>query len=49
MLWLRTMPSLTNQTYGYLQIGRRQRRADSPERLTGRTRFANDLLPPGAL
>jgi CO/xanthine dehydrogenase Mo-binding subunit len=32
-----------------LHIGRRQRRADSPERLTGRTRFANDLLPPGAL
>lgn len=31
------------------QIGRRQRRADSPERLTGRTRFANDLQPAGAL
>lgn len=30
-------------------IGRRQRRADSPERLTGQTRFANDLLPTGAL
>jgi CO/xanthine dehydrogenase Mo-binding subunit len=43
------MPPVTTQTNGYVQIGRRQRRADSPERLTGRTRFANDLLPPGAL
>src|SRR5215207_7511278 len=34
---------------GFTHIGRRQRRADSPERLTGRTRFANDLLPSGAL
>src|SRR5215207_6699025 len=34
---------------GFTHIGRRQRRADSPERLTGRTRFANDLLPAGAL
>jgi CO/xanthine dehydrogenase Mo-binding subunit len=43
------MPPTTNATNGYLHIGRRQRRADSPERLTGRTRFANDLLLPGAL
>src|SRR4051812_40933551 len=39
------MPPTTEFTH----IGRRQRRADSPERLTGRTRFTNDLLPIGAL
>src|SRR5579859_4269907 len=39
----------TNGTNGHTHIGRRQRRADSPERLTGQTRFANDLLPAGAL
>jgi CO/xanthine dehydrogenase Mo-binding subunit len=33
----------------YTHVGRRQRRADSPERLTGQTRFANDLQPPAAL
>ena len=33
----------------YRHVGRRQRRADAPERLTGRTRFTNDLLPAGAL
>ena len=38
-----------NPANGFLHIGRRQRRADSPERLTGRTRFTNDLLPPAAL
>src|SRR5437870_1175731 len=44
------MPSEKNGTNGHsTHIGRRQRRADSPERLTGRTRFANDLLPSGAL
>jgi CO/xanthine dehydrogenase Mo-binding subunit len=44
------MQSDNNGTNGRpTQIGRRQRRADSPERLTGRTRFANDLVPPGAL
>ena len=44
------MPSEISATNGRAtQIGRRQRRADSPERLTGRTRFANDLLPSGAL
>jgi CO/xanthine dehydrogenase Mo-binding subunit len=44
------MPSEISATNGRVtQIGRRQRRADSPERLTGRTRFANDLLPSGAL
>jgi len=45
------MPSTTTATAanGFTHIGRRQRRADSPERLTGRTRFANDLLPTGAL
>jgi CO/xanthine dehydrogenase Mo-binding subunit len=34
---------------GFLHVGHRRRRADSPERLTGRTRFTNDLLPLGAL
>jgi CO/xanthine dehydrogenase Mo-binding subunit len=43
------MPATANATDGYTHIGRRQRRADAPERLTGRTRFANDLLPSGAL
>jgi CO/xanthine dehydrogenase Mo-binding subunit len=43
------VPSSSNAANGHTQIGRRQRRADSPERLTGQTRFANDLLPPAAL
>ncbi len=44
------MPNSTDaSTDGFTHIGRRQRRADSPERLTGRTRFTNDLLPAGAL
>jgi len=44
------MQLTTNGTDGaQTQIGRRQRRADSPERLTGRTRFANDLRPTAAL
>ncbi len=43
------MTTTTSATNGFTHIGRRQRRADSPERLTGRTRFTNDLLPPGAL
>jgi CO/xanthine dehydrogenase Mo-binding subunit len=30
-------------------IGRRVKRPDAPERLTGRTRFTNDLLLPGAI
>src|SRR5882672_3359481 len=30
-------------------VGRRFKRADAPERLTGRIRFTNDLLLPGAL
>src|SRR5579864_331945 len=30
-------------------VGRRTKRADAPERLTGRLRFTNDLLLPGAL
>ncbi|MBV9543393.1 MAG: xanthine dehydrogenase family protein molybdopterin-binding subunit [Chloroflexi bacterium] len=34
---------------GFRHIGRRMPRADAPERLTGRTRFANDLQAPGAL
>jgi CO/xanthine dehydrogenase Mo-binding subunit len=38
-----------NAANGFTHIGRRQRRADSPERLTGQTRFTNDLLPPAAL
>lgn len=43
------MTTSTTSTNGFTHIGRRQRRADSPERLTGRTRFTNDLLPIGAL
>jgi CO/xanthine dehydrogenase Mo-binding subunit len=43
------VPSSTNAANGYTHVGRRQRRADSPERLTGQTRFTNDLLPPAAL
>src|ERR671932_364497 len=34
---------------GYRFVGRRTRRADAPERLTGQIRFTNDLLLPGAL
>jgi CO/xanthine dehydrogenase Mo-binding subunit len=48
----RVPPSPTagsNGANGFTHIGRRERRADSPERLTGQTRFANDLLPPAAL
>jgi CO/xanthine dehydrogenase Mo-binding subunit len=30
-------------------VGRRTKRADAPERLTGRTRFTSDLVLPGAL
>src|SRR5919202_6010666 len=30
-------------------VGRRTRRADAPERLTGQIRFTNDLVLPGAL
>jgi CO/xanthine dehydrogenase Mo-binding subunit len=43
------VPSSSNAANGYTQVGRRQRRADSPERLTGQTLFANDLRPPAAL
>ncbi len=38
-----------NGSNGFTHIGRRQRRADSPERLTGKTSFTNDLHPMGAL
>ncbi len=34
---------------GFRFVGRRTKRADAPERLTGRTRFTTDLLLPGAL
>src|SRR5947209_2895681 len=34
---------------GFRFVGRRTKRADAPERLTGRLRFTNDLLLPGAL
>jgi CO/xanthine dehydrogenase Mo-binding subunit len=30
-------------------VGKRLRRADSPERLTGQTRFTDDLVLPGLL
>jgi CO/xanthine dehydrogenase Mo-binding subunit len=43
------VPPTSTAANGYTHIGRRQRRADSPERLTGQTRFTNDLLPPAAL
>jgi len=43
------MSTSSTPTNGFTHIGKRQRRADSPERLTGKTRFANDLLPTGAL
>jgi CO/xanthine dehydrogenase Mo-binding subunit len=44
------MALLTTGTVDTLRhVGRPQRRADAPERLTGRTRFANDLAPAGAL
>jgi CO/xanthine dehydrogenase Mo-binding subunit len=43
------VPSSSNAANGFTHIGRRQRRADSPERLTGQTLFTNDLLPPAAL
>jgi CO/xanthine dehydrogenase Mo-binding subunit len=42
-------PPSANAGTGYRFIGRRTKRADAPERLTGRTRFTNDLLLPGAL
>src|SRR5215831_6566747 len=34
---------------GFRFVGRRTKRTDAPERLTGRLRFTNDLLMPGAL
>ena len=34
---------------GFRFVGRRTKRVDAPERLTGRLRFTNDLLLPGAL
>src|SRR5262245_50928212 len=37
------------ETTSFRHVGRRQRRADSPERLTGRTRFTNDLALAGAV
>src|SRR4051794_3448855 len=43
------MSTSSTPTNGFTHIGKRQRRADSPERLTGKTRFTNDLLPQGAL
>ena len=43
------MTVLDDQRTAYRHVGRRVKRADAPERLTGRTRFANDLLPAGAL
>src|SRR5690349_4117420 len=43
------LASMQTATDGFLHVGQRRRRADSPERLTGRTRFTNDLLPSGAL
>src|SRR5438105_6179627 len=43
------MALITSSLPNTRHVGRAQRRADAPERLTGRTRFANDLLIPGAL
>ncbi|HEV7664381.1 MAG TPA: xanthine dehydrogenase family protein molybdopterin-binding subunit [Chloroflexota bacterium] len=40
---------MDTSTLEFRHVGRRQRRADSPERLTGRTRFANDLALANAL
>jgi CO/xanthine dehydrogenase Mo-binding subunit len=37
------------ETTTFRHIGRPQRRADAPERLTGRTRFTQDLAPANAL
>ena len=42
-------PQSAGSTSDFRFVGRRTRRADAPERLTGRLRFTNDLLMPGAL
>jgi len=42
-------PEVAAPDGGFRFIGRRTKRADAPERLTGRLRFTNDLLLPGAL
>jgi CO/xanthine dehydrogenase Mo-binding subunit len=42
-------PQAASSASGFRFVGRRTRRADAPERLTGRLRFTNDLLMPGAL
>ena len=42
-------PEAPDATSGFRFVGRRTRRADAPERLTGRLRFTNDLQMPGAL
>ncbi len=34
---------------GFRFVGRRTKRTDAPERLTGQIRFTNDLVLPGAL
>ncbi|MBV9326446.1 MAG: xanthine dehydrogenase family protein molybdopterin-binding subunit [Chloroflexi bacterium] len=42
-------PQAAESVTGFRFVGRPTRRADAPERLTGRLRFTNDLLMPGAL
>src|SRR5207248_5755473 len=42
-------PQADAPTADFRFVGRRIKRADAPERLTGRLRFTNDLQLPGAL
>ena len=42
-------PQAASDGTSFRFVGRRTKRADAPERLTGRLRFTNDLLLPGAL
>ncbi|MBV8929472.1 MAG: xanthine dehydrogenase family protein molybdopterin-binding subunit, partial [Mycobacteriaceae bacterium] len=42
-------PQTDGSATAFRFVGRRTRRADAPERLTGRLRFTNDLLMPGAV
>src|SRR5919202_6960901 len=43
------MVAETTRTNSFRFVGRRAKRGDAPERLTGRTRFTSDLAVPGAL
>lgn len=42
-------PDRLDGLHGFRHVGRRTRRSDAPERLTGQTRFTADLPLPGAL